>query len=97
MPFYVYILSSKRNGSLYVGMTNDISRRLAEHKAAINDGFAKKYNITQLIHIEEFTTAYDAIQREKCIKRWKRSWKTRLIEEHNPEWDDLSHKLSLWE
>ncbi len=97
MPFYVYILSSKRNGTLYVGITNDMLRRLAEHKTVIHDGFTKKYNVTLLVHIEEFTTAYDAIEREKCIKRWKRSWKTRLIEEHNPEWNDLSDYLAIEE
>ena len=97
MPFYVYILSSERNGTLYVGITNDMIRRLTEHKTAISDGFTKKYNITQLVHIEEFTTAYDAIEREKCIKRWKRSWKIRLIEEHNPEWNDLSNHLAIEE
>jgi len=97
MPFYVYILSSERNGTLYVGITNNIARRLAEHEARIADGFTKKYNIKQLVHIEEFSTAYDAIEREKCIKRWKRSWKTRLIEEHNPEWNDLSDHLAIEE
>ncbi len=97
MPFYVYILSSKRNGPLYVGITNDMLRRLEEHKAPSHDGFTKKYTITNLVHIEEFTTAYDAIEREKCIRRWKRSWKTRLIEEHNPEWNDLSHCLAIEE
>ena len=78
-------------------MTNDMLRRLEEHKIAANDGFTKKYNISHLVHIEEFATAYDAIEREKCIKRWKRSWKIRLIEEHNPEWNDLSNCLAIEE
>ncbi len=94
MPFYVYILSSKKNGTLYVGVTNDIVRRLAEHKSAELDTFTKKYAVHKLVHLETFTTAYDAIQREKCIKKWNRSWKIQLIEERNLEWNDLSYLIA---
>jgi putative endonuclease len=90
MNYYVYILSSQKNGTLYIGVTNNIARRLSEHKERVCEGFTKKYCITNLVHVEKFSTSYEAIQREKCIKKWNRSWKINLIEEHNPEWNDLS-------
>ncbi|MEA0970596.1 GIY-YIG nuclease family protein [Candidatus Megaera venefica] len=87
--YWVYILASKRNGTLYVGVTGDLSRRIYEHKENLNDGFTKKYNINQLIYIEEFQDIIEAIHREKCLKKWNRAWKLRLIEEQNPDWRDL--------
>jgi putative endonuclease len=90
--YYVYILASERNGTIYVGVTNDIERRVEEHKNGIVDGFTKKYHVHQLVHYEKYDFIYDAIQREKCIKEWKRKWKLELIEKTNPEWKDLSEE-----
>jgi putative endonuclease len=87
--FYVYILCSKRNGTLYTGVTSNLVKRVYEHKNNLADGFTKKYNVHLLIWYEVHQTAESAIIREKQIKAWKRSWKLRLIEEHNPEWNDL--------
>lgn len=85
----VYILASKRNGTLYVGVTSDLSRRIYEHKKKLIEGFTKKYNITKLVYAEEFQNINDAIHREKCIKKWNRDWKLKLIEENNRDWCDL--------
>ncbi|MBS1986437.1 GIY-YIG nuclease family protein [Candidatus Dependentiae bacterium] len=90
MHYYVYILSSKKNGTLYIGVTNNLARRLTEHKEAACESFTQKYGITQLVHVEKFLTAYEAIEREKKIKKWNRAWKIALIEENNIDWDDLS-------
>ena len=87
--FYVYLLCSKRNGTLYTGVTSNLVKRVYEHKNNLADGFTKKYNVHLLIWYEVHQTAESAIIREKQIKAWKRSWKLRLIEEHNPEWNDL--------
>jgi putative endonuclease len=87
--FYVYILASKQNGTLYVGVTNNIVRRVYEHKNKLWSNFTAKYNVTQLVYYEEWDTALNAIGREKQIKNWKRSWKLREIERENPEWKDL--------
>ncbi len=87
--YWVYILTSKRNGTLYVGFTSDLSRRIYEYKEKLIEGFTKKYNITQLVYAEEFQNINDAIHKEKCIKKWNRSWKLKLIEEQNPDWKDL--------
>lgn len=87
--YWVYILCSKRNGTLYVGITNDLVRRIYEHKEKLIDGFTKTYNVTKLVHVEGFQDVTAAIHREKCLKKWKRAWKLHLIEEHNPEWRDL--------
>ncbi len=91
--YYVYLLASKRNGTLYVGMTNDLSRRLDEHKHGLVDGFTKKYAVHRLVWYETTYTPGTAITREKQIKKWKRAWKIRLIEESNPTWEDLSAQL----
>lgn len=87
--YYVYILASRRNGTLYVGVTNDLRRRVQEHKSDTIEGFTKKYSVHMLVHYEPCESAYSAIQREKNIKAWQRKWKLRLIEETNPEWKDL--------
>ena len=92
--YWLYILASKRNGTLYVGVTNDLTRRIYEHKQKLIDGFTKKYNITTLVYAEEFQNINDAIHREKCIKKWNRAWKLQLIEEHNPDWSDLYENIS---
>ena len=87
--YHVYILASKRNGTLYIGLTNDLSRRLYEHKQGLQQGFSKKYGVHQLVHAESFTDIRDAISREKQLKKWNRDWKINLIERDNPHWNDL--------
>jgi putative endonuclease len=87
--FYVYILCSKRNGTLYTGVTSNLIKRVYEHKNNLVEGFTRKYNIHQLIWYEIYETAETAINKEKQIKKWKRKWKLELIEENNPEWVDL--------
>ena len=87
--FYVYILSSKQNGTVYSGVTSDIVKRSYEHKNNLADGFTKKYNIHQLVWYEIHETAETAIMREKQIKKWQRKWKLELIERNNPQWKDL--------
>ncbi len=87
--YWVYILASQRNGTLYIGVTNDLVRRIYEHKSKFIGNFIKKYNVIQLVYVEEFQNVNEAIYREKCIKKWNREWKLRLIEEQNPHWRDL--------
>ena len=91
--FYVYILASKRIGTLYVGVTNDLTRRIYEHKNCLIEGFSKKYGVHRLVYYEEFDSISNALEREKNIKKWKRSWKIELIERDNPEWNDLSEAI----
>ncbi len=93
MAYYMYILCSGKNGTLYIGVTNDLSRRLYEHKNKIIEGFTKKYDVNKLVYMELYEDARDAIHREKCIKKWNRTWKMRLIEKGNPHWKDLSEGL----
>ena len=89
--FYVYILANKPNGVLYVGMTNELERRIAEHKGKQIRGFTHKYNIDKLVYFEEFETSDEAFQRERQMKKWKRDWKIEIIENKNPEWKDLAN------
>lgn len=91
--YFVYILASKKSGVLYTGVTNDLTRRVWEHKCSINDGFSRKYHVHKLVYFERYNNVRSAITREKCIKKWNRQWKVRLIEEHNPEWDDLAEGI----
>jgi len=91
--YWVYILCSKRNGTLYTGVTNNLVRRVYEHKQKLMDGFTKKYVLDKLVYMEEFNDINAAIAREKAIKKWNRLWKLRLIEQHNPEWEDLYELL----
>jgi putative endonuclease len=91
--YCVYILASKRNGTLYVGVTNDLKRRMSEHKNGLVEGFTKKYGIATLVHFELYEDIRNAILREKRLKVWKREWKIRLVEESNPDWDDLTGTL----
>ena len=86
---YVYIVSNKRNGALYIGVTSDLPKRIYQHKNNLVDGFTKKYNIHQLVWFERHGNIQEAIKREKQIKAWKRIWKLRLIEDINPDWEDL--------
>ena len=89
----VYILASKRNGTLYIGVTSDLVKRIWEHKQDLADGFTKKYAVHRLVYYEPHEEMIAAITREKQIKKWKRDWKLRLIEEKNPEWKDLYAEL----
>jgi putative endonuclease len=91
--FYVYILASRPGGALYVGVTNDLVRRVYEHKNGMVEGHTKRYGIDRLVHFEIYETAYQAIQREKNIKHWPRVWKTRLIGEKNDAWRDLYDEI----
>ncbi|MCK5423970.1 MAG: GIY-YIG nuclease family protein [Emcibacter sp.] len=86
---YTYILASKRNGTLYIGVTNDLVRRIYEHKNDLADGFTKKHSVHDLIYYEKHERIEEAIIREKQLKKWKRDWKIRLIESVNPDWKDL--------
>lgn len=88
--YYVYILASKMNGTLYVGMTNDLETRVLQHKQKINEGFTSKYNVINLVYFENYQHVNDAIKREKQLKKWNRQWKINLIEEENQDWKDLS-------
>ena len=87
--YWVYILASNRNGTLYVGVTDHLARRIAEHRDKLTPGFTSKYGVTRLVYVEEFTDAAAALAQEKRIKKWQRSWKLRLIERDNPDWRDL--------
>ena len=91
--FYVYMLCSRRNGTLYIGLTSDLIKRVYEHKNNLVAGFTKKYNVHSLVWYEVHDSAETAIQREKQIKKWERPWKLRLIEELNPQWKDLYDDL----
>ncbi|MEL7028294.1 MAG: GIY-YIG nuclease family protein [Pseudomonadota bacterium] len=86
---YVYILASQRRGTLYVGVTKDLIRRVWEHKEEVAESFTKKYGVGRLVYFEEFQSVMDAIAREKRLKRYKRDWKIELIEKRNPDWVDL--------
>ena len=88
--YYIYILASQKNGTLYIGVTNDLERRVLEHKQKINEGFTSKYDVNRLVYFESFQYINDAILREKRLKKWNRQWKINLIEEENKEWNDLS-------
>ena len=91
--FYVYILCSKRNGTLYTGITSDLVKRVYEHKNNFVDGFTKKYHVHHLVWYEIHDSAETAIAREKQIKKWKRTWKLELIEQINPKWIDLYESI----
>ncbi|MCX5923937.1 MAG: GIY-YIG nuclease family protein [Candidatus Dependentiae bacterium] len=90
---WLYILCSKRNGTLYIGVTSNLSRRIYEHQQNLMIGFTKRYDIKTLVYTEEHATMPHAIAREKKLKHWGRLQKIKLIEENNPEWKDLSHLL----
>ena len=87
--YYVYILASKRHGTLYIGVTNDLVRRVYEHKNDLVEGFTKKYSIHLLVYYEQYNNVESAIQRERQMKKWNRQWKIRRIEGLNPGWRDL--------
>lgn len=87
--YWVYILASRPRGATYIGVTNNIEARLAEHRSGRRAGYASKWNITRLVYVKEFQYINDAIDYEKKLKKWKRQWKFELIEESNPDWLDL--------
>lgn len=87
--FFVYIMASAKNGTIYIGMTNDLVRRVFEHKNSLVDGFSKKYGSKSLVYFEQHDTADHVMTREKQMKKWYRKWKLELIEKTNPKWNDL--------
>ena len=94
MPnFAVYILASKRNGTLYVGVTNDLARRMGEHRSGAVPGFTRQYGVTLLVHVSVFDDLQAARAHEARLKKWQRAWKLALIERNNPEWRDLADEL----
>ena len=93
-PFFVYILASRRNGTLYTGSTDDLGKRIWEHKTKAIKGFTAKYGADRLVWCEAHETREAAFTRERQIKEWKRTWKLELIEAGNPEWDDLYNTLN---
>jgi putative endonuclease len=91
--YYVYILASRRNGTLYIGVTNDLIKRVQDHKKRETKGFTQKYQVNQLVYFEDTHDVGSAIAREKQLKAWRRAWKLRLIESQNPEWRDLYSEI----
>jgi len=89
MTGYVYMTASQRNGTIYIGVTNDLGRRIPEHKSGASSRFTARYGVRRLVWYEEHFDIRDAIQREKSLKRWPRRWKIDLIEKTNPEWNEL--------
>jgi putative endonuclease len=92
--FYVYILASKIGGTLYIGVTNDLIRRIAQHKAKLAEGFTRKYGVDRLVYFECYEDVEQAIHREKRLKKWPREWKIKLLEEKNPDWIDLYPEIA---
>ena len=93
--YYVYILASGRNGTLYIGVTNNLPRRIYEHRNHLLPGFTYKYDVTKLVYFERFDDVRDAIRHEKRLKEWQRNWKKDLIEKYNPEWRDLYDDIMM--
>ncbi|MCW8857730.1 MAG: GIY-YIG nuclease family protein [Kangiella sp.] len=91
--YYVYILASQKNGTLYVGVTSELVKRVWQHKNNVVEGFTQKHQVHQLVYYEQHEDSYSAIQREKRLKEWKRQWKLDLIEGMNPEWRDLYNDI----
>ena len=95
MAYYVYLLASRKHGTLYLGVTNNIVRRGYEHRTSSVDGFSARYGVTKIVWFEIYDDVLTAIAREKELKKWRRDWKIRLIEEDNPEWTDLYPSICL--
>ena len=91
--YYVYILASQKNGTLYVGFTSNLAQRIFEHKQHLTPGFSSKYDVHKLVYVESFDDVKMAIQQEKRLKKWERNWKKDLIEKFNPNWDDLYENI----
>jgi putative endonuclease len=94
MTYHVYILASRRYGTLYIGVTNDLGKRMLEHRSGHGSEFVKQYGVSRLVHVETYDVATEAIQREKQLKKWKRDWKIALIEQENLDWRDLSDLIT---
>jgi putative endonuclease len=92
--YFVYILASQRSGTLYVGVTNDLVRRMFEHIGRLIPGFTRKYGVDKLMYVEEYSSILEARARERSLKRWQRAWKIALIEKTNPQWRDLTSDLA---
>jgi putative endonuclease len=92
--YWVYIVASKMGGTLYIGVTNDLVRRVYEHRTGLADGFTKKYQVHRLVYFEQYDDIESAIIREKRLKKWNRAWKIQLIEKDNPQWDDLYSQIT---
>lgn len=91
--FFVYILASRFRGTMYVGVTNDLSRRMGEHKSGAVPGFTKRYRVNLLVYCENYASILEARERERVLKRWRREWKFQLIEAQNPDWYDLTNQI----
>ena len=91
--YFIYILASKKNGTLYIGVTNNLIRRVFEHKQNLAEGFTKKYSVHTLVYYEHAENIDSALEREKQLKKWRRQWKINLIEKENPNWNDLYETL----
>ena len=96
MAFWVYILASARNGTLYVGHTDDLAHRIWQHREHATPGFTSKHGVTKLVWMQSFPSREEAKTRERQIKKWNRAWKIQLIEKNNPEWEDLYLDLNNW-
>lgn len=94
MPYFVYIMASQKNGTNYIGMTNELARRVFEHRTGLIPGFSSDKRTKRLVYYEQYEDVRDALIREKRLKKWNRAWKIRLIEETNPEWRDLWFDLN---
>jgi putative endonuclease len=94
LPYYVYLLASGKHGTLYLGVTNKLIRRVYEHRSKAVPGFTSRYNVTRLVWYECYDDPENAITREKEVKKWRRDWKIRLIEENNPDWSDLYNQIT---
>jgi putative endonuclease len=92
--YWVYILASRIGGTLYIGVTNDLVRRVHEHRKKFSGGFTKKYDVHRLVYFEQFDDIENAIRREKRLKKWNRAWKIRVIEKSNPNWIDLYYQIA---
>ena len=91
---FVYILASQRHGTLYIGVTSDLNRRLTAHKLKSVPGFTRKYGVDRLVYVEPYSSIHEARAREQKLKRWRRAWKISLIEQMNPDWRDLSAEMN---
>jgi len=94
--FYLYILASRRHGTLYLGVTSDLVRRVYEHRIKAVPGFTRRYDVDRLVNFEIFDDPTSAIEREKQLKKWRRDWKIALIEQKNPDWHDLFEEIAPW-
>lgn len=94
MDYYIYIMASKKNGTLYIGITNNLIRRVYEHRSNLIGGYTQKYSVHDLVYFEHTNDVVAAIQREKQLKKWNRKWKIELIEGENPDWRDLYYEIT---